>query len=625
MGLKLVTILLVGGSVAAACAGTERNFGAGTGAAAGTDNDNGGTVSGGTDDGTPPESCALGETATCYESADGTPFQGEPAGNQTTCRLGQRKCKSDGTWSACVGAVGPQSTDTCEPGNDANCNGKPNEDCACDDGSERVCGSGVGSCKQGMQTCKDNAWGQCIGEVPPAAVDSCEPGNDANCDGVPNEGCSNALADGDVCTKSAECATGQCTTFLVDGDGDRYVSDKDTRTYLFCGTTKKGYVSQATSKGNDCDDQNEAVHPTATEVCDGVDNDCNGKADIADGLVLSGSQKTVAAGTDSAVASSGAVYGITYANLNTNKVLFQVRDQGNAAPIPEKDLDTQYGVPAIAGGDASFGAFYKVGTALFFRSFDTAGKLSPASAIAVGTPGVGSSDSSAAHVNGADWFYTASASSKGSIWTYGYALSAGGAPGPYISIAKPGTLANAAVSGGKIGLVWHAGAADGTAPQTIELSLRKADGMGTEESHPPALRTNVGVRKPVIAARKDGGFAVMWSEGTGIQFVEVSDKGAVTCGPISMTAANFEPDQMVPTKRGYLAVSGYNVTVKAQEVLAGCSWGASFANVGSGGAATSHAHIAAGAEGFAVVWDDGDNAAVTQHVYARMFGPNLCD
>jgi len=44
---------------------------------------------------------------------------------------------------------------------------------------------------------------------------------------------------------------------------------------------KDGYTDQACG-GADCDDSNPAVHPGAAEVCDGLDNDCDGSVDDKD-------------------------------------------------------------------------------------------------------------------------------------------------------------------------------------------------------------------------------------------------------------------------------------------------------------------------------------------------------
>ncbi|MGE3676234.1 MAG: putative metal-binding motif-containing protein, partial [Polyangiaceae bacterium] len=38
----------------------------------------------------------------------------------------------------------------------------------------------------------------------------------------------------------------------------------------------------------DCDDGNDKVYTGALEICDGLDNDCDGKADLEDGLEPSG-------------------------------------------------------------------------------------------------------------------------------------------------------------------------------------------------------------------------------------------------------------------------------------------------------------------------------------------------
>lgn len=48
-----------------------------------------------------------------------------------------------------------------------------------------------GSCRYGLRACVDGKWSPCRGAVAPLLEDRCDiPGNDDNCNGIPNQGCS---------------------------------------------------------------------------------------------------------------------------------------------------------------------------------------------------------------------------------------------------------------------------------------------------------------------------------------------------------------------------------------------------------------------------------------------------
>ena len=86
----------------------------------------------------------------------------------------------------------------------------------------------------------------------------------------------NADRDADGFPKAVDCddrdpRVGGPLAYFVDGDGDGY-GDAATEACELGG----GVVAE----GGDCDDGDADVHPSATEICDGVDNDCDGDTDV---------------------------------------------------------------------------------------------------------------------------------------------------------------------------------------------------------------------------------------------------------------------------------------------------------------------------------------------------------
>lgn len=128
--------------------------------------------------------CAIGSTRACgaHPGRDGN----------GQCRAGSQRCEgradnATSTFGACTGSVGPALQDSCADGNDGNCNGIPNEGCACVNGASRGCGpdTEVGLCQRGTQTCTNGSFGACQGAVFPAPRNCASP-QDNDCDGRPD-------------------------------------------------------------------------------------------------------------------------------------------------------------------------------------------------------------------------------------------------------------------------------------------------------------------------------------------------------------------------------------------------------------------------------------------------------
>ena len=134
---------------------------------------------------------------------------------------------------------GADEADCADP-NDYNCDGST--------GYADTDGDGFAAC----QECDDGD-----GAVNPDAAEVCD-GIDNNCDGL---------------TDGPDAADAQ--TVYADTDGDGY-GDADFP--LQSCALPEGYAAQAL----DCDDGDGAVNPDAAEVCDDLDNNCDGTIDEAD-------------------------------------------------------------------------------------------------------------------------------------------------------------------------------------------------------------------------------------------------------------------------------------------------------------------------------------------------------
>ena len=120
-------------------------------------------------------------------------------------------------------------------------------------------GDGYGDPSTQVATCTPPSGYVSLGEDCDDGNPSIHPGAPELCDGIDNN-----------CDSLVDEGVG--SEWFADADGDGYGDDLVS---IFDCVAPSGYVAQ----GGDCDDTNPTIHPGATELCDGVDNDCNGIVD----------------------------------------------------------------------------------------------------------------------------------------------------------------------------------------------------------------------------------------------------------------------------------------------------------------------------------------------------------
>ncbi|MFB6263865.1 MAG: MopE-related protein [Bradymonadaceae bacterium] len=145
------------------------------------------------------------------------------------CKKGTMRCEGE-TMGPCKGYRLPR-VERCGPkgtgnGTDEDCDGNVDEGCGCKEGQTRPCGSAIGICERGTQTCKNGQWGACKKETGPEDSEMCN-GKDDDCDGLVDERLLNAC--------------GKCGKSCYDHDSDPTKEGK---------TDKGATVVKPTNKDN---------------------------------------------------------------------------------------------------------------------------------------------------------------------------------------------------------------------------------------------------------------------------------------------------------------------------------------------------------------------------------------
>ncbi|MBX3125311.1 MAG: hypothetical protein KF718_01270 [Polyangiaceae bacterium] len=290
--IRLGALATAGFVVMTACGGSEDGTSPAGGGGVGAQ-DGGGTggISAGGWAGDSSTPCWEGAEEACYTGPPSTQGIGECKDGTTTC--------SKGVFGPCVGDVGP-ATEVCDD-KDNNCNGIVDEGCACQTGESRPCYSGPsgtaneGKCKDGTQSCLNGTWASaCVGEIVPES-ETCN-GVDDDCDGQVDEGNpggGSACPTGNpgVCAAGTMTCTGgslQCaqnqsaSTELcdnVDNDCDGQVDEGNPGGGGPCNTGQQGVCAAGTLQCAGGSLSCQATNAPSAEICNALDDDCDGQTD----------------------------------------------------------------------------------------------------------------------------------------------------------------------------------------------------------------------------------------------------------------------------------------------------------------------------------------------------------
>lgn len=213
------------------------------------------------------------------------------------CAAGHQECDANGTWGECD--IQPADADSCEPGDDANCNGIPNQGCACDEGDVQPCGDTVdrGMCHRGTSTCTQGAYGECLDAIYPSTRD-CRSEYDNDCNGTADYQ-ETAFCECPVDGQSSSCDTGLPGVCAAGTHTCAFAVDNQSSDYGDCTGPSPGTRDCRSAEDNDCNGTADDQETSYCRCVLGTDQPCDTHPEDGTGLCTAGSQPCAESGDHS--------------------------------------------------------------------------------------------------------------------------------------------------------------------------------------------------------------------------------------------------------------------------------------------------------------------------------------